>query len=250
VIRLTPAHLRWTLAGSALLQVSAITFVPFLARTLAPLEPLDGVALRLRLAPALPPPPPPPAAASAKAVRKPALRRELRVNLAPIPRRAPQWAIFEAPPALETEGMIGGIEGGVPGGVMPVWLGSALSSAAVVPMPPPPPPPPPASAAPPPTPPAPERIRVSSEIQQTMLVSSVRPEYPPLARQARIQGIVRLEAIIARDGAVTQLQVIDGHPLLAPAALAAVAQWRYRPATINGQAVEVITHVHVHFRLE
>jgi protein TonB len=73
--------------------------------------------------------------------------------------------------------------------------------------------------------------------------------YPPLARQTRISGTVRLHAIIAKDGTVQQLEVLSGHPLLVQAALDAVRQWRYQPTLLNGEPVEVDTTVDVIFSL-
>lgn len=97
--------------------------------------------------------------------------------------------------------------------------------------------------------PAPQRIRVGTNVAQANLSSSVAPAYPPLAKEARIQGVVRLTEIIGKDGSVQSLQVISGHPLLVPAALEAVKQWMYRPTLLNGQPVEVITQVDVTFTL-
>jgi protein TonB len=112
--------------------------------------------------------------------------------------------------------------------------------------PPPPPPPPPPVAAPPPPP---ERVRVGGQVQSARLVNQARPVYPPLARQARVQGTVRLEAVINKDGVIEELKVISGHPLLVQAALDAVQQWRYQPTLLNGVAVEVITTIDVNFTL-
>lgn len=75
------------------------------------------------------------------------------------------------------------------------------------------------------------------------------PVYPPLARQARIQGAVVLHAIIDKDGNVSELQVISGHPLLVQAALDAVKQWRYKPTLLNGDPVEVDTTITVNFTM-
>jgi protein TonB len=117
----------------------------------------------------------------------------------------------------------------------------------------PPPPPPPAATpviATPAPPPPPQRIQVNAEIQEAMLVNMVRPDYPPAAKASRIQGAVHLRAIIDRQGNITELQVIEGHPLLAAAARAAVEKWRYRPTILNGSAVEVATEILVNFRLQ
>jgi protein TonB len=73
--------------------------------------------------------------------------------------------------------------------------------------------------------------------------------YPPLARQARIQGTVRLEAVINKEGHIEELSVVSGHPLLIQAALDAVSQWQYQPTLLNGVAVEVITTIDVNFTM-
>ena len=75
------------------------------------------------------------------------------------------------------------------------------------------------------------------------------PVYPPLARQARIQGTVVLRAIIAKDGSVENLELVSGHPMLVNAAMDAVMQWQYKPYVLNGAAVEVQTTINVNFLL-
>lgn len=103
---------------------------------------------------------------------------------------------------------------------------------------------------PPPPKPAPRapRFRIS-HMTEGDLVHRVQPVYPPLARQARIQGSVVLRAVIDREGKVTNLQLISGHPLLVQAAIEAVRQWRYRPYILNEQPVEVETQITVRFTL-
>jgi protein TonB len=100
-----------------------------------------------------------------------------------------------------------------------------------------------------PKPPEPPRIVRVSELQMAKLLHRVEPQYPALARQARVSGTVRLEGIIATDGHLRQLTVLSGHPLLAPAALAAVRQWIYAPTVLNGEPVEVIAPIVVTFNL-
>jgi periplasmic protein TonB len=73
--------------------------------------------------------------------------------------------------------------------------------------------------------------------------------YPQLARQARVQGVVVLEAVIAKDGSVQSLRVVTGHALLNQAAIDAVREWRYRPTMLNGEPVEVVTTITVTFTL-
>jgi protein TonB len=125
----------------------------------------------------------------------------------------------------------GGITGGVLGGI----IGSVPTAVL--------PPPPPKKEA------TPQRIRVGGNVQQAKLVRQPHPVYPPLAKQARIQGVVKLSAIIARDGTIQHLEVISGHPLLIPAALEAVKQWVYQPTLLNGEPVEVVTQIDVNFTL-
>ena len=90
---------------------------------------------------------------------------------------------------------------------------------------------------------------VISHFDPGTLVHQVLPIYPEIAKRARIQGDVRLQAVITPEGTIAQLTVISGHPLLAPAALDAVRQWRFRPYLLNGQAVPVETTITVNFRL-
>ncbi len=93
------------------------------------------------------------------------------------------------------------------------------------------------------------RIRVDGGVLKSYLVHQVQPEYPNVARRAKIEGTVRLQAVIARDGSVLQLEVLAGHPLLVNSALEAVRQWRYEPTLRGGEPVEVISTVDVAFRL-
>jgi protein TonB len=114
------------------------------------------------------------------------------------------------------------------------------------------PPPPPPDTHKPEKPAAPavnKPVVVSRGVQAAKLMRQVNPAYPPLAIQAHIAGTVRLAAIIGRDGAIQNLQVVSGHPLLTSAAVEAVKLWRYQPTLLNGEAVEVITQIDVNFTL-
>jgi len=95
----------------------------------------------------------------------------------------------------------------------------------------------------------PGRIRVGGAVQAANLINKVEPEYPALARQARIQGSVRFSVTIDRTGAVSGIEVVSGHPLLIPAAQVALSQYRYRVTQLNGEPVEVSTQVDVNFTL-
>ena len=95
----------------------------------------------------------------------------------------------------------------------------------------------------------PERIRVSQGVSTGLLVTRMAPQYPEDARQARIQGSVVLQALIDKDGNVADLTLVSGHPMLAPAAIEAVKQWKYKPYLLNGQPVKVETQIVVNFYL-
>jgi TonB family protein len=92
-------------------------------------------------------------------------------------------------------------------------------------------------------------IQFPSDSVRTFLVQKVAPVYPPLARQARIQGTVVLRIVIDKEGAVRDPQLVSGHPMLAPAAIEAVKQWRYKPYVLDDKPVEVGTIVRVSFRM-
>ena len=88
-----------------------------------------------------------------------------------------------------------------------------------------------------------------SHMSEGDLIHKILPVYPPLARSARIQGQVVLQAVISKQGVIENLKVLAGHPMLAPAAIDAVRQWRYRPYVLNNEAVEVETQITVNFSL-
>ena len=105
-----------------------------------------------------------------------------------------------------------------------------------------------ATVAPPPPKPVAHPPRVS-RMMEGNLIFKVQPAYPPMARTARIQGPVVLRAIISKSGAIENLQVLTGPPMLVRAAIDAVRQWRYRPYILNDEPVEVETQVTVNFIL-
>jgi protein TonB len=144
------------------------------------------------------------------------------------------------PEPLQPLGPLGSSPNAVIGGT---GSPGGFSALALTPAPPPPPP------LPPPKPPQSQPIRVGGDIQNALAINRPNPVYPPLARQARIQGTVLLEALISKGGTIENLKIISGHPLLAPAAVEAVRHWRYRPTLLNGEPVEVQTTIEVHFSL-
>ena len=94
-----------------------------------------------------------------------------------------------------------------------------------------------------------QRIKVGGNVQQSKLIRQLRPVYPAEAKQARIQGVVKLSAVIGTDGTVQQLEVISGHPLFVPSSLDAVKQWVYERTLLNGAPVEVVTQIDVNYTL-
>jgi len=93
------------------------------------------------------------------------------------------------------------------------------------------------------------RVRISQGVATGLLITKVQPVYPPEARQARIQGTVLLKALINQAGDVTTLDLVSGHPMLAPAAIEAVKQWKYKPFLLDGKAADVETEITVNFAL-
>jgi periplasmic protein TonB len=204
-----------------LLFTEALPKAQFLATLVAPPPP--------------PPPPPPPAAAPVrvvKVVQTDIVNGALRTPTK-IPEKIQMIKEDEAPPPMMSAGVVGGVPGGVPGGQMGGVLGSIISS----------------TSAPVPKVATPQRIRVSQGVTSGLLLRRVNPTYPALARTARIQGKVLLQAQISKSGDIQNLQVISGHPMLIQSALDAVKQWKYRPYYLNGEPVEVDTTIEVNFTL-
>ena len=188
------------------------------------------------VAPPPPPPPPPPAAAPVKVVKQ--IQTDIVNGQLRTPTKIPQKVQMikeeEAPPpVMATSGVVGGVPGGVPGGQMGGVIGGIISSTPMAV----------------PKVATPQRVRVSQGVSTGLLVRKVNPAYPPLARQARIQGTVILQAEISKTGDIQNLRLISGHPMLAPAAIEAVKQWKYKPYLLNGEPVEVETQVQVNFTL-
>ncbi len=96
---------------------------------------------------------------------------------------------------------------------------------------------------------APQRITVDKAQMAGQIVKKVAPVYPPLARQARIQGQVILRVEITKSGDAENIQLVSGHPMLAPSAIEAVKQWKYRPYLVNGEPVDVETEVTVNYTI-
>src|SRR5580692_10211082 len=225
----------WTSIVSFGIQIGIIgvmVLIPLIFTEALP----KGQMMFLLVAPPPPPPPPPPAAAPVhvvKQVQSDIINGELRT-----PTKIPKKILEnlkedEAPPQMAATGVVGGVPGGVPGGSMGGVIGGIINSTPVAV---------PKIA-------TPTRVRVSSGVSTGLLIRKVPPTYPPLARQARIAGTVVLQAEISKTGDIQNLHLISGHPMLAPAAIEAVKQWKYKPYLLNGEPVEVETTVQVNFTL-
>jgi protein TonB len=188
-----------------------------------------------------PPPPPPPPAAEVQRVVRQIQTDMLNTGQLRTPSRIPQRVQMireeDAPPPMPSVGgVVGGVPGGIPGGQLGGVIGgivNATSNAAVPKF----------------VPVTPQRVRISQGVTKGLLVQKIEPQYPTLARAARVQGDVVLSAVIDTNGQITNLQLVSGHPMLVPAAIAAVKQWRYKPYLLNGQPVEVETTITVIFSL-
>src|SRR5271166_6157103 len=193
-----------------------------------------GMTMTFLVAPPPPPPPPPPAAAPVKVVKiqSEVINGQLRTPTK-IPSKVQMIKEEEAPPDLGAGGVPGGVPGGIPGGSTGGVIGGILSSTQVAV----------------PKVATPQRVRVSSGVSTGLCIKRVQPNYPQLAKQARIQGQLVLQAEISKEGMIQNLQLISGHPMLAPAAIEAVKQWRYKPYLLNGEPVAVETQVIVNFSL-
>jgi len=224
----------WTVVVSMLIQISLVgilILIPLIYTEALP----KAMLSTMLVAPPPPPPPPPPPAVQVVKVKPQVHLMQNNQLVAPkvIPKELKQIK-EEAEPDPNMMGMQGGVPGGVAGGSMGGVLGGVIGGA---------------GGGPPPPRPTQSRIKQGGAVTAASLINRVQPVYPPLARQTRVSGTVRLHAIISKDGTVQQLEVLQGHPLLVQAALDAVRQWRYRPTLLNGEPVEVDTTIDVIFSL-
>jgi periplasmic protein TonB len=184
-----------------------------------------------------PPAPPPPAAAVVRTAPPKQVFFEKGRLLAPtaIPKQVAM--LQEAPVAEESglSGVPGGVPGGIPGGQIGGVLGGILGGIAK-----------------PSAPTAPQvktPLRVGGRIRPPRAIYNPPPDYPLIARQAKVQGTVVIRAIVDERGNVTDMQVISGHLLLIKAALEAVAKWKYQPTFLNDEPVPIEMNITVYFQL-
>lgn len=223
----------WTIAVSVIAQfflLGALILIPLLYTQALPKALLNTIMTA----------PAPPAAAPPAEQQHPSQQQpsRTRANIFTVPSSIPIHIDAHPENALHQDLAASasiGVPGGVPNGSTTGVINSIVGESG--------PTPPPVPTA------APQRIRQGGNVQAALLISQPMPVYPPLARQARIQGSVVLHAIISKDGRVEQLSVISGHPLLIQAALDAVRQWRYHPTLLNNEPVEVDTTITVSFTM-
>jgi protein TonB len=235
----------WTVMTAFIAQIVFLCIAVILPMIYFDVLPKTQLTSFLVAPPPPPPPPPPPAAPAAVKIVK-VIPRQFDAGRLMAPKSVPKEIATireeELPPATSgVGGVVGGISGGVAGGAPGGVLGGIIGS---VPSALPPPPPPPIKVDT-----KPKRITIGGNVQQAKLVRQPKPVYPPLAKQARISGVVHLAAVISKDGTIQDLKVISGHPLLIPSALEAVKQWVYQPTLLNGEPVEVSTQIDVNFTL-
>jgi protein TonB len=92
-------------------------------------------------------------------------------------------------------------------------------------------------------------IKVGSPLPKNFLIHQVRPVYPKAAKKDHVEGTVRFDVVISKTGEVNEIHLVSGNPMLVPAALDAVKQWRYAPTLLNGEPVEIKTTVDINFTL-
>ena len=231
---MAPSGLRRYLTGSVpisiglhLLALFLFFVIPLTAKIVLPMVSVD-LPDYVRLAP-MPPPP-------VEAAPAPAPARALAPSpVAPsIPTTAPPRILDEVPPpAYASVGPPDATAGLPPGSGE--GLGAGVSAPAMV-MPPPAKPP--------------AQVRVADLPVPPRKIADARPVYPDIARHARREGTVVMEAVLDPTGRVTQLRVIQSVPLLDQAAVDAVRQWRYTPSTYGGHPVSVLMTITIRFKLE
>lgn len=93
------------------------------------------------------------------------------------------------------------------------------------------------------------KVHAHPAVTQGFLTKKVAPDYPPMARNARVEGTVVLRGIINKNGKIAELTIISGDPLLVGSAINAVRQWEYKPYLLGGKAVDVETLIRVNYKL-
>jgi protein TonB len=215
----------WTIATFSLnaLVLAALIIWPLLHPEALPTQMMATLLVA-------PPPPPPPQAPVQVKIKSEMIENQLQAP-SKIPKEIKQIKESAAPPSMAGVSGMEGMGGGTAGGVMGGILGGIGTGPAIV------------KAAPP------KKLSISSGVMAGNLLDKTVPQYPAIAKAARIQGTVVLQATISKAGGIQNLRVISGPPMLQQAAMDAVRSWRYKPYLLNGDPVEVETTVNVVFNL-
>lgn len=222
---------KWTATFSLVIQAALVALVALL-----PLMNPQGLSIApLKILLLAPPPSPPPAPALSA--------RSIRIASAPVYNdwRTTSKITLNHPTAVEDAAappdvLLKDSTGGKKDGVLGSFVGTISPPPLVEP-----------------TPARKEKpasiVRVSAGVAEGNLLRRVEPRYPQMAKIARIQGDVILQATINKSGLIENLRAISGHPMLLQSAIEAVKQWQYRPTRLNGEPVEVETSITVRFRM-
>ncbi len=231
--------LQWVAAtGLHIVILATLIIVPLYTTETIQLRNYEDTSL---VTPPAAPPPPPPASGRPVAPHVASKRPNLTYTAGKVtaPASIPKTVSLDnAAAAPELGGVEGSVPGGVPGGQLGGSFGGVFGGTGT------------SAPIPPPQQPAAKRIvRVGSNLKAPRQTFSVQPEYPVLARQTHLSGTVVVNAVIDEHGNVVGARALSGHPLLIPAALKAVLQWKYEPTLLNGTPVAVEMEVTVHFSL-
>jgi protein TonB len=235
--------------GAALACSMAFQILLLAALIVVPLWFISGPELKNFAVTMLLAPPPPPAApisapapvvAAQPAPRKTFVQRGKLVLPMAIPKHAAVIREAPLPPEIGANGVAGGVYGGLPADLAGIVGGTTEPA----------PPPPPLPAAAPAVISRPKGpLRVGGDVKAPRIIHRVEPQYPTLARQARIEGDVVLSAMIDSHGNVVEAKVVSGPPMLYPASLAAVREWKFEPTYLNGEPWPIHYEVTLHFRI-
>ncbi len=226
----------WTVTLSFTIQIAVIGVLVILPLIFTDVLPKAQLVSLLQAPAPPPPPPPPPPPTPVKVIKVPPRQFDAGKLMAPkeIPKTVATIVEAELPPSVANVAVVVGVPGGVPGG-------SSIGLAGLAPPPPPPPPPPPKESKP---------VTVGGKVFEGRRIKAPSPEYPRVAKLARVQGSVRYSAVIGKDGKIRDLKYVSGPAMLAtPDVLRTVSEWEYQPYQLNGEPVDVITEITVNFVL-
>ena len=91
--------------------------------------------------------------------------------------------------------------------------------------------------------------KVTKSEGQSAATTKVQPDYPPIARQLKIEGPVELEAVVSESGTVEKVNIVSGNPILTKPAVEALKKWKFAPFTADGKAVRALVPVGLNFKL-